>query len=82
MKCKKCGSTNVGYQVVNEQKLVNKHHGIIWWCFIGFWWVPCKWLFLTWPALMFKIFVGNRKKIKNKTKKVAVCQDCGHHWNV
>lgn len=82
MKCKKCGSENVTYQVINEQKLVNKHHGIIWWCLIGIWWVPCKWLFLTVPALIFKIFVGNRKKIKNIQKKVAVCQNCGHHWNI
>ena len=31
MKCPKCGSEDVNIQVINEQKLVTKHHGIIWW---------------------------------------------------
>ena len=82
MYCSKCSSNNVTIQVVNEQKLVTKHHGIIWWLCIGWWWIFVKWLFLTIPALIFSIFVGKRKKIKNIKKKVAVCQNCGHTWSI
>lgn len=35
MNCNKCGSNNVNIQVINEQKLVTKHHGLIWWIIIG-----------------------------------------------
>ena len=82
MKCSKCSSNNITIQVVNEQKLVTKHHGLIWWLCIGWWWVFIKWLFLTIPALIFLIFVGKRQKIKNVQKKVAICQDCGYTWNI
>ena len=82
MYCSKCSSNNVTIQVVNEQKLVTKHHGIIWWLCIGWWWIFVKWLFLTIPALIFSIFVGNRKKIKSIQKKVAVCQNGGHTWSI
>ena len=82
MKCSKCGSDNVSIQVINEQKLVTKHHGLIWWLCIGWWWIFVKWLFLTIPALIFAIFVGKRKKIKNIQRKVAVCQQCAHSWKV
>lgn len=82
MKCPKCNSDNITFQVVNEAKLVNAHHGIIWWLFIGWWWIIVKWIFLTVPALIFKIFgIGKKQKIVNKTKKVAVCQNCGNHFN-
>lgn len=82
MRCSKCSSDNVNIQIVNEQKLVTKHHGIIWWLCIGWWWIFVKWLILTIPALIFAIFVGKRKKIKNIQKKIAVCQNCGHTWNI
>ena len=78
MNCPKCGSENVNIQVVNEQKLVTKHHGLLWWLCIG--WIPVKWLFLTVPALFAAIFIGKRKKIKNKIKTMRVCQNCGYHW--
>lgn len=80
MNCPKCGSENVNVQVVNEQKLVTKHHEIIWWLCIGWWWILFKWLFLTVPALLAAIFIGKRKKIKNITKTMRVCQNCGYHW--
>ncbi len=83
MICPKCNSDNVTVQIVNESKLVTKHHGILWWLFIGWWWLLFKWLFLTVPALIFKIFgIGKRKEIKNIQKKVAVCQSCGNSWNI
>ena len=78
--CPKCGSTNTIIQAVNEQQLVTKHHGILWWLFIGWWWIPVKWFFLTIPALFAAIFIGKRKKIKNITKRKIVCQNCGYIW--
>ncbi len=80
MTCPKCKSENVNIQVVSEQKLVTKHHGLIWWLCIGWYWVPIKWIFLTIPALIFAIFVGKRKKIENIQKQIKVCQNCGHTW--
>ena len=56
MICPKCGSQNVAIQVVNEVKLKNAHHGCLWWLIIGWWWIPIKWIFLTFPALLAKIF--------------------------
>lgn len=82
MTCPKCNSDNVSIQALNESKLVTKHHSIIWWFFIGWWWIFVKWLIFTVPALIFTIFVGKRKKIKNKTVKKAVCQKCGNIWNI
>ena len=44
MRCPKCKSDNVNVQVVDETdtRIVAKHHGIIWWILIGWWWVPIK----------------------------------------
>ena len=47
---------------------------------IGCWWVPFKWLFLTVPALLAKLFIPNRQKAVNKTIRKAVCQNCGNMW--
>ena len=82
MNCPKCGSNNVNIQVINEVKLVTKHHGIIWWIFVSWWWIPIKWLVLTVPALFATIFIGKRKKAKNIRKKLYVCQNCGNTWKV
>lgn len=83
MKCPYCGSDNVNVQMINNVQLVNSHHSIIWWLFIGFWWVPIKWLFFTVPALIFKIFgIGKKKKIKNTQEKHAICQSCGQSWKI
>ena len=80
VKCPKCGSENISIQAVNEQKLVTKHHGLVWWLLVGWWWIPVKWLFLFVPAIFAAIFIGKRKKIKNTTQSVHVCQDCGKIW--
>lgn len=82
MVCPKCKSENVSVQIVNEIKLKNKHHGIIWWLCVGWWWIPCKWLFLTIPALFAKIFIPKRQKAVNKTQKKYVCQSCTYTWKV
>ena len=80
MKCPKCGSENVNVQIVNEVELKNKHHGLFWWIFVGWWWIPCKWLFLTLPAFIFKLFGRKKQKVKNIQKSICVCQQCGNTW--
>lgn len=81
MVCPKCGSNNVSIQVINQSHLVTKHHGCLWWLFVGWWWIPFKWLVFTLPAIICKIFgIGKRQKIKNTTYKSAVCQNCGYSW--
>lgn len=82
MICSKCGSSNVSIQAVNLVKLKNKHHGVLWWLFIGWWWIPIKWMFFTLPALIIKLFKPKKQKIVNITKSVAVCQNCGHQWEI
>ncbi len=77
MICPKCNN-EMDIQVVNEVKLVNKHHGIIWWLLIGWWWIPTKWLVFTLPALLFAIFGHKKQKAVNKIRKVAVCKKCGY----
>ncbi len=80
MICKKCGSSNVNVQVVNDVVLKDKHHGILWWIFIGWWWVPVKWIFFTGFALLFKLF-GHKKQVAvNKHRTVCVCNNCGRRW--
>lgn len=76
MNCPKCGN-EMQIQVVNEVKLVNKHHSIIWWLLIGWWWIIIKWCFFFLPALIIKLFVPKKQKAKNITKKIYVCQKCG-----
>lgn len=79
MVCPKCHSNTVSVQAVTETKLVNKHHGIIWWLLM--WWlVVLKWLFLTIPALIIKIFAPKRQKLKQRHVSQAVCQSCGYMW--
>ncbi len=82
MKCPNCGSENVTVQVVSESNLKNKHHSIIWWIFVGWYWVPIKWIIFTVPALIIKIFAPKRQKIKTVHKSMAVCQGCGHKWEI
>ena len=81
--CPKCKSENVSIQVITESKLVNAHHGFIWWICIGWWWICIKWLIFTLPALIFKIFgIGKKKKIVNESHKEAICQSCGYSWKI
>ena len=79
MNCPKCGSENVTIQAVSYVK--NKHNGCLWWACIGWWWIFVKWLIFTVPALFVKIF-GKGKGVKTTIKQKAVCQNCGHMWNV
>ena len=82
MQCPKCNSMNVTVQAMTATKLVDKHHGIIWWIFVGWWWLPLKWLVFTVPALLWKIFKGKKQTIKQTNYSRAVCQSCGFSWNI
>lgn len=82
MECPKCKSFDVTTQVVTNVELKDKHHGVVWWIFIGWWWVFFKWLFLTIPALIVKIFGHKKQKIVTTEKTVCVCQACGHKWEL
>ena len=81
MTCPRCGGNNVVFQIVNESELKNAHHGFFWWMFVGWWWVMFKWLFLTIPALLAKIFIPRKQKIKNVQRTLCVCQSCGYKWD-
>jgi len=81
MTCSKCGSENVTVQAVTETNLVAKHHGIFWWLLVSWWWLFFKWLFLTLPALIVKLFRPKRYKTSVKHISKCVCQDCGHMWD-
>lgn len=80
MICPKCGSENVNVQAVTSIQQKRKK-GVIYWIFIGWWWEPLAWIFLTIPKLIIALF-GNHKKIVSKEKTVAVCQSCGHRWTI
>lgn len=82
MNCPKCGSENTNIQIATESKLKNKHHSIFYWVFIGWWLELFLWLFLTVPRLLVALFGHKKQKLVTKQKSVAVCQNCGHHWNI
>ncbi len=80
MVCPKCKSTNVSAQIVTESRLKNAHHSIIWWIFVGWWWLPVKWVFFAIPALVVKIFAPKRQKLKQRNVSMWICHNCGHNW--
>lgn len=78
MICPKCGSENINIQAVAHVN--NKKKGCLYWCFIGWWVEPFMWLFLTLPMIIIKLF--GKGKVKTKIKSHAVCQNCGHQWEI
>lgn len=80
--CPRCHSTNVNVQVINQVHLKNVHHGCAWWLFVGWWWLPVKWIVFTVPALIIKLFKPKKQKIVNRVHSTAVCQSCGYNWKV
>ncbi len=81
LQCKRCGSNNISCQAVNEVYSRTQHRGILWWIFVGWWWLPIKWLIFTLPALIVKMFSRRRTYVTSKTVTKAVCQNCGFTWN-
>ena len=77
MICPRCSSENVNVTIEQvSAKTKKKGMGCLWWicrsmlilCTCGLW-----------------LLVGRRKgtdKTKFKNKTVAICQNCGHKWNV
>ena len=82
MICPKCRSNNVLVQQLQDFKIKNKHHSIFWWIFVGWYWVPIKWIIFTVPALFFKLFGHKKQKIVAKTRTVCTCQKCGYSWEI
>lgn len=77
MICPKCGSDYVSAQTVTTGKL-QKGHGALWWIFIGWWWVPIKWIFFTPFAFILALFGSKKYKLKLSKETVCVCQKCGY----
>lgn len=82
MTCTKCQSENVKIDVTTETHLKQKHHGIAYWIFIGWWLQPILWFAWTVPMLIISIFKPKSYKTESKTRKIAICQDCGYSWDV
>lgn len=80
MICPVCKSQNVNVQVSTETKLKTKHHSVLYWLLIGWWWAIIKWVVFTIPALIIAIFRPKRYQLKQKDYSVCVCQNCGHQW--
>lgn len=84
MTCPKCGSENVNVQAVSIVKSQD-HHGLVWWLCVGWWWMFVKlmgWLIFGLFMLIPKLFSKNKTKVRTKIQTVAICQNCGHKWNV
>lgn len=82
MTCPKCQSENVTVQVTTDVQIKTQHKGVVWWLLIGWWWVMLKWLFLTLPALLVKIFKKKKQVVVQTERKICVCHSCGHTWNI
>ena len=82
MTCPKCKGENCTVQMVTDTKTVKKTHGLLYNIFIGWWLFAIKWIFLTIPALIFKIFGVGGKKVVTEQHKYGVCQSCGHNWEI
>lgn len=82
MTCEKCGSDNVKIELTTDTKLKEKHHGIVYWICVGWWLQPILWICFTLPMLIISIFKPKKYKTETKTAKIALCQDCGHSWEI
>lgn len=81
MQCPKCHSNEVHTQVVSET-ITKKKHSPLYWIFVGWWWEPIMWIFLTIPMLIYKLFRPKKYKTKTLHKTMATCQECGNTWTV
>lgn len=77
VKCPKCGSNNIDFQVQRETETIiktkskykEKGHGFLWWLLIGWWWWIVDlllWIFLFLPRVL--LHIGRKKKyVSNST---------------
>lgn len=72
IKCPKCGSNNVTFQLVNEQKKRGCLASII----VFF----IKLILFIVSIIIWLISLLIPKSSKTKTKKYAICQNCGYSW--
>lgn len=103
--CPRCGSSNVEIQMFKEDagsqtiatskfKFKQKGHGILWWVFIGWWWLFIDFiLWICFFPLRLVLQLFKKKKYVGKgasvstTKNIVeyrsmcLCKDCGHHWD-
>lgn len=94
IKCPNCGSNNINIQreevssiSTSKTRYKEKGDGCLYWLFIGWWFWMFKIVFIP-----FTIFFGKNNNSKgtlntvteNKTikKKIAICQNCGNHWDI
>jgi len=85
MLCPNCNSSNIKVEMVTETTIRRKRKGVIWWVyFITIGWIVevFLWLFLTLPRLIFALFKPKKYKVNTKSKKIAICQNCGHSWKI
>jgi hypothetical protein len=82
MQCPKCKSENVKVNVITEQTMKKKGKSFLYWITVGWLIEPTLWLLLTVPKLIYELFKPSRYKMKSKTQKLGVCQNCGHSWKI
>lgn len=78
MKCKRCNSENINVQAVTETKTKGKG---LYAKTIGRLVNAILWLFMT-PIKFINLFIPKKVKVKSKTYKMAICQDCGKSWRL
>ena len=77
MKCPRCGSEHVNVQL-EQVSAKAKHRGK------GILWTLGRSMLIILTCGLW-LLIGARKgtsKTKFKNKKVAICQECGHSWNI
>ena len=81
MKCPRCGSEHVN---VSIEQVSSKTKIRIMGCLCGLLWGLCRLTLIIFSCGLW-LLEGERKgtsKTKFKNKKVAICQECGHSWNI
>jgi len=82
MQCPRCHSDSINVQAVTETQLKTKKKSLLYWITVGWFIEPLLWIFLTLPKLIFELFSPRKVQTKTKTKKMAICQNCGHSWKI
>ncbi len=70
MTCPKCGSENCTIQLIQEKP----KKSALWWCLVGWWWIPIKWMLFG----IFALFM----KPKKQNVSMGICQSCGYNWKI